>query len=187
MLRPCHSSQGHSTARPSRDGRAVALRRMAWSEHGMASVNQTRPLCLNQMGKTHAKPLAARHGRGTAWARHAMCESAFRNWDTSFFFSVHDITQADFISFFLGFRLFSGKLSKQSSWGYKQEHQCHDTSLCIPWTLICETVSIRSEMTSGESVWIVPSNKSLETWARQGQEIGLSLCEPATGVVFLTE
>ena len=29
------------------------------------------------MGKTHSKPVAARHGRGTAWARHAMCESAF--------------------------------------------------------------------------------------------------------------
>jgi hypothetical protein len=29
------------------------------------------------MGKTHSKPLAARHGRGRAWARHAMCESAF--------------------------------------------------------------------------------------------------------------
>ena len=43
---------------------------------GMASVNQTRPHCVNQMGKTHSKPLAARHGRGTAWARHAMCESA---------------------------------------------------------------------------------------------------------------
>ena len=40
----------------------------------MASVNQTRPHCVNQMGKTHSKPLAARHG--TAWARHAMCESA---------------------------------------------------------------------------------------------------------------
>jgi hypothetical protein len=44
---------------------------------GMASVNQTRPHCVNQMGETHSKPLAARHGRGTAWARHAMCESAF--------------------------------------------------------------------------------------------------------------
>jgi hypothetical protein len=41
----------------------------------MASVNQTRPHCVNQMGKTH-KPLAARHGRGKAWARHALCESA---------------------------------------------------------------------------------------------------------------
>jgi hypothetical protein len=39
-------------------------------------VNQTQPHCVNQMGKTHSKPLAARHGRGTAWARHAMCESA---------------------------------------------------------------------------------------------------------------
>ena len=45
--------------------------------HGMASVNQTRPHCVNQMGKTHSKPLAARFATGTAWARHAMCESAF--------------------------------------------------------------------------------------------------------------
>ena len=29
----------------------------------MASVNQTRPHCVNQTGKTHSKPLAARHGR----------------------------------------------------------------------------------------------------------------------------
>jgi hypothetical protein len=58
---------------------AVALRRTAWSEHGlgvawawqgMASVKQTRPHWVNQMGKTHSKPLAARHGRGTAWERH---------------------------------------------------------------------------------------------------------------------
>jgi hypothetical protein len=33
-------------------------------------MNKTRPHCVNQMGKTHSKPLAARHGRGTAWARH---------------------------------------------------------------------------------------------------------------------
>ena len=64
MLRPCRSSEGHNTARPSLDGRAVGLRRTAWSEHGMASVKQTRPHCVNQMGKTHSKPLAARHGRG---------------------------------------------------------------------------------------------------------------------------
>ena len=44
---------------------------------GMASVNQTQPHCVNQMGKTHSKPLATRHGRGTARARHAVCESAF--------------------------------------------------------------------------------------------------------------
>jgi len=42
----------------------------------MASVNQSRPNCVNQLRKTHSKPLAARHGRGTAWKRHAMCESA---------------------------------------------------------------------------------------------------------------
>jgi len=53
--------------------------RAAWARHGhgMASVNQTRSHCVNQMGKTHSKPLAARHDRGTAWALHAMCESAF--------------------------------------------------------------------------------------------------------------
>jgi hypothetical protein len=43
---------------------AVALRRTAWSEHGMTSVYQTRPHCVNQTGKTHSKPLQARHGRG---------------------------------------------------------------------------------------------------------------------------
>ena len=42
----------------------------AWHGHGMASVNQTRPHCVNQMEKTHSKPLAARHGNGTTWARH---------------------------------------------------------------------------------------------------------------------
>jgi hypothetical protein len=81
---PCHaltmpffSRPQHSTAVFRRPCCAVALRRTAWSEHGMASVNQTRPHCVNQMGKTHSKSLAARHGRRTAWARHAMCESAF--------------------------------------------------------------------------------------------------------------
>ena len=44
---------------------------------GMASVNQTGSHCVNQMGKTHSKPIAARHARGTAWERHAVCESAF--------------------------------------------------------------------------------------------------------------
>jgi hypothetical protein len=45
---------------------------------GTASVNQTRPHCVNQTGKAHSRPLAARRGTGAAWARHAMCESAFR-------------------------------------------------------------------------------------------------------------
>ena len=41
---------------------------------GLASVNQTRPHCVNQMGKPHSKPLAARHGRGTAraWPGHGI-------------------------------------------------------------------------------------------------------------------
>jgi hypothetical protein len=45
----------------------------------MWSVNQTRLHCVNQMGTTHSKRLAARHGRGTAWARHVMCESALND------------------------------------------------------------------------------------------------------------
>ena len=51
----------------------MALRKTAWSAwhgHGMAGVNQTRPHCVNQMGKTHSKHLAARH---------AMRESALRS------------------------------------------------------------------------------------------------------------
>jgi len=52
---------------------AVALRRTAWSEHGMGAALAWRgkcesdmPHCVNQMGKTHSKPLAARYSRGTA-------------------------------------------------------------------------------------------------------------------------
>ena len=70
MLRLCLSSQGHSTAVERRPYCAVALGRTVSSDHGMASVNQIQPHCVNQMGKTRSKPLAARHGRGTAWARH---------------------------------------------------------------------------------------------------------------------
>ena len=64
MLRPCRSSQGHVTAQHSR----AVLWSTAWSEHGMASVNQTRPHCLNPMGKTHSKLLATRYGRGMGTA-----------------------------------------------------------------------------------------------------------------------
>jgi len=88
---PCHASTmpffsrpQHSTAVERRPYCVVALRRTGWSKHGMgmawhgmASVNQKRPHCVNQMGKTHSKPLASRRGMGTARARHAMCESAF--------------------------------------------------------------------------------------------------------------
>jgi hypothetical protein len=51
---------------------------IAWHGRGTASVNQTRPHCVNQMGNTRSKPLAARHSKGTAWAWHAIRESAFR-------------------------------------------------------------------------------------------------------------
>ena len=88
-LRPCLIHTCHPAPMPC-SGHAVLLKAMAqhgrlstavlcrglekngmaraWHGRGMASVNQTRPQCINQMGKTHSKPLAARHGRGTAWA-----------------------------------------------------------------------------------------------------------------------
>jgi hypothetical protein len=57
---------------PCRDP-AVALRSrfqknifVAWQGNGMVCVNQTRPHCVNQMGKTKSKHLAERHSRGTA-------------------------------------------------------------------------------------------------------------------------
>ena len=85
MPRLYHAVPLNATAQHGRLSTAVLCRGLekngmvrAWYKRGMASVNQTRPHCVNQMGKTHSKPLAARHGRGTAWARHAMCESAFR-------------------------------------------------------------------------------------------------------------
>ena len=75
---PCsdHSVLLKATAQHGRLSTAVLSRGLekngmvgAWHGHGMASVNQTRPRCVNQMGRTHSKPLAARHGRGTAWER----------------------------------------------------------------------------------------------------------------------
>jgi hypothetical protein len=61
LPRPCHE-------------RAVSLserriRGMAGERHGNGTVyvNQTRPHCVNQMGKTQSKPLAELHGMGTAW------------------------------------------------------------------------------------------------------------------------
>ena len=73
---PFFSRPQDNTAVVRRPCCAVALRRTGWSRHGTASVNQTRPHCANQTGKTHSKPSVARHGRGRTWARHAVCESA---------------------------------------------------------------------------------------------------------------
>jgi hypothetical protein len=39
---------------------------VAWHGRGMTCVNQTRPHCVNQMGKTQSKPLTAGYGMGTA-------------------------------------------------------------------------------------------------------------------------
>ena len=47
---------------------------MAWARHGKCE-SDTAALCKSN-GKTHSKPLAARHGMGAVWERHAMCESA---------------------------------------------------------------------------------------------------------------
>jgi hypothetical protein len=47
----------------------------------MASVNQARPNCVNQMGKTRSRTLAVWRGRGTAWEQHAVCESAFKGYE----------------------------------------------------------------------------------------------------------
>ena len=69
---------------------------------GMASVNQTRPHCVNQMEKTHSKPLAARHGRGTALTRHAMCESAFKGLETLLKADPHkNVNNSGHVSLFL--------------------------------------------------------------------------------------
>jgi hypothetical protein len=60
---PCHA---HAVTLRSRSQNSMVV---AWHRRGMACVNQTRPHCVNQMGKTQSKPLAAGHGRGTAWAQ----------------------------------------------------------------------------------------------------------------------
>jgi hypothetical protein len=76
----------HSMPRPCRAAKGVECVFPIWfTQCGhvwfikMWSVNHTRPHCVNQMGKTHSKPLAARHGRGTAcyvWIRLKAYESA---------------------------------------------------------------------------------------------------------------
>jgi hypothetical protein len=68
---PCHAPTMPFFSRPQHGRMAVLCCGLekngmvgAWHGHGMASVNQTRPHCVSQMGKTHSLPLAARHGYG---------------------------------------------------------------------------------------------------------------------------
>ena len=78
---PCsdHAVLLKATAQHGRLSTAVLCRGLekngivrAWHGRGMASVNQTRPHCANQMGKTHSKPLAARHA-GDRHGRGMLC------------------------------------------------------------------------------------------------------------------
>jgi hypothetical protein len=61
LLRLCH---GLERSLSERHIRGMAGERQG---NGMVCVNQTRPHCVNQMGKTPSESLAERHGRGTAW------------------------------------------------------------------------------------------------------------------------
>jgi hypothetical protein len=71
---PCHAHvalyPGLQKSLSERHGRGMGPVRHG---HGMTCVNQTRPHCVNQMGKIESKPLAARHGRGMGTAWHGMC------------------------------------------------------------------------------------------------------------------
>ena len=49
---------------------------MVGARHGDCE-SDTAVLCINEMGNICSKPLAALHGMGAAWARRAVCESAF--------------------------------------------------------------------------------------------------------------
>jgi hypothetical protein len=71
LPRPCHNP---AMALTGRFQKGIVVARQG---NGMVCVNQTRPHCVNKMGKTQSKALPERHGRGTAWERHGMCESAF--------------------------------------------------------------------------------------------------------------
>jgi hypothetical protein len=82
MQFPCRSNatlcRGLERLLSERHGRGMAGER---HRNGMACVNQTRPHCVNEMGKTQSKPLAERHGMwvlafNAAGKRHGMCELA---------------------------------------------------------------------------------------------------------------
>jgi hypothetical protein len=65
---PCRSHavlcRGLEKSLSERHGHSIARARHG---HGMTFVNQTRPRCVNHMGKAQPKPLNAGHDRGTEW------------------------------------------------------------------------------------------------------------------------
>ena len=68
-VRPCLIHTCHAMPMPC-SNHAVLLKATTQYGRNMATVNQTRPHCVNQMGKTHSKALAAQPGRETSWVRH---------------------------------------------------------------------------------------------------------------------
>jgi hypothetical protein len=87
--------------------------------HGMACLNQTWPHCVNQMGKTQSKSLAARHG---------MCKSAFSATVSIFSVSAssaHSILK--FQSSSLPFHNIRGVSKKFSEW-YQKTNKTEDTN-----------------------------------------------------------
>jgi hypothetical protein len=69
VIHTCHAHaalcRGLEKSLSERQDRGIARAR---NGRGMACVKQTRPHCVNQVGKTQSKPLAARHGRGMGMA-----------------------------------------------------------------------------------------------------------------------
>jgi hypothetical protein len=63
---------------------------VAWHGCSMGCVNQTRPYCVNQTGKTQSKPSAVWHRRRMAWDQYGMCELALTGlYRLLFDFNLH--------------------------------------------------------------------------------------------------
>jgi hypothetical protein len=67
----------------------------------MVRVYQTRPHCVNQMGKIQSKPLAERYGKGTAGERHGMYESACNGFALPLEWRSVNLTAQRFCLYFL--------------------------------------------------------------------------------------
>ena len=72
---PCHAPTMLFFSRPQHGRLSTAVLCCGLEKNGMVGTWHGKceldtDALVNQMGKTHSKPLAARHGRGMAWARH---------------------------------------------------------------------------------------------------------------------